>query len=208
MITAHLTIQARITPITARSWEAAKIQSTWRTSWDLLSRPPNQASTATTASTMTVHFVTSCRKRTSSDSSAAIHNAARIRRRSSQRPARLDPCSIACGESLSNLRSTVPRWWCQPRARAPSQPLLREVRLRLVMEQPVDGRACAADVGAERTEPFELGRERRLGEIVRRQSGEVARAAKTRQRVAETRAPLLPPGRAVAIVERAIHRCG
>ena len=43
MITAHFTIQARITPITAKSCEAAKIQRIWRTIWERLSRPPRHA---------------------------------------------------------------------------------------------------------------------------------------------------------------------
>src|SRR2546430_535275 len=57
MITAHFTIHARITMITARSCEAAKIHSTWRTTSERFSRPPSHANTDTTARTITVHFV-------------------------------------------------------------------------------------------------------------------------------------------------------
>ena len=55
----------------------------------------------------------SCEKRTTIASAAAIQSASRVRRSWSQRPALLEPCSTACGESLST-RSTVPRWCRQP----------------------------------------------------------------------------------------------
>src|SRR3954471_18997279 len=102
MITAHLTIQPRMTAIRVRSWEAAKIQSSWRTVVERLSRPAIQQMTATIASTITVQRVTSCEKKTTTDSMAAIHNDTRMRFASSQRPAREDPWSTMRWESLLN----------------------------------------------------------------------------------------------------------
>ena len=60
------------------------------------------------------------------------------------------------------------------------------------MEEPVDGRAGAADVGAEGSEAAQLGGERRRGEVVRRQRREVARAAHGRERRLERGAPAPP----------------
>src|SRR5207237_3622491 len=73
-------------------------------------------------------------------------------------------------------------------------------------------RARAGDVGAEGAERAELVRERRGGEIVRRQGGEVARAADGFERVDKRRAATLEVVRRPSLVElrvdvrrRALH---
>src|SRR5581483_4279987 len=63
-ISAHFTIQASRTSTSASSCDAAKIHSSWRTSEWRLWRPLVQASVPMIASTITVHFVTSCESAT------------------------------------------------------------------------------------------------------------------------------------------------
>ena len=72
-----------------------------------------------------------------------------------------------------------------------------------VVEEPVDGRAGTADVGAERAEPQQLGGERRRREVVRRQRGEVARPADVPRAALERGAPRLAALGAPALVEAA-----
>src|SRR5689334_7897618 len=97
---------------------------------------------------MTVHLVRLCEKRTMIASAAAIQQARRTRLVSSQRPALVEPCCTARGESLST-RSTVPRWCRQPGARDPLQRAPRGARRATVVEEAVHRRPGPADVGAE-----------------------------------------------------------
>ncbi len=114
---------------------------------------------------------------------------------------------MARGESLST---------CQPyHAGAVSQVCpsaaqrtLRGLRTSLVMEEAVHGWACAADVGAERAECNQLLGEWRRGEIVRGERGEVARAFDALERVEQRGAAVVPPLRAVSLVERRVDRRG
>src|SRR5438309_3740227 len=187
---AHFTIQARITRITARSCDAAKIQRMFRTVRDPLSRPPSHAIVPTAARAITVHFVMSCEKRTITPSAAAIQAAIRIRRVWSQPPG---PRSIACDESL-NMASTVPRWCRDPGAPDALQRALRSLRGGLVVEQPVHRRTGAADVGAEGTQRAQLFGERRGREVVGGERCEIARTAELRERVVHGGAPLVEAG--------------
>src|SRR4051794_16187293 len=204
MITAHLTIQPRITAIRVRSWEAAKIQSSCRTVVERLSRPAIQQMTATTASTITVQRLMSCEKKTTTDSMAAIQSETRTRFASSHRPARDDPWSTIPWESLLNTRSTVPRRWRDPGLRAASKCPRSRLRVRPVMEEPVDGRTGAADVCAERTERLQLVDERRAREVVQRQGREVARPPDVVEHREQLCAPLLEALGAVAAVEAGV----
>ena len=75
-------------------------------------------------------------------------------------------------------------------------------RPRRVGEEAVDGRAGAGHVGAERAERAQLVGERRRGEIVRRERGEVA--GRRERALGAGRAPaLVEARRAVALVEAA-----
>src|SRR5918911_5691529 len=102
--------------------------------------------TATAASAMAVNRETSWKTATMIDWIAAIHSVMRFRRARSQRPGLLVPCSIACGESLSNA-STVPRGRREPDLPDPLQGALRVLRARLVVEKAVDNGTGAGDVG-------------------------------------------------------------
>src|SRR4051812_33305955 len=206
MITAHLTIQPRITAIRVRSWEAAKIQSSCRTVVERLSRPAIQQMTATIASTITVQRVMSCEKKTTTDSIAAIHSETRMRFASSQRPAREEPWSTMCWESLLNTGSTVPRWWRYPGLRAAPKRARCSHRVSPVMEEAVDGRTGAADVCAEGTERPELVDDRRAREVVLRERREVTRPPHPVDDIEELRAPLVEPSGAVTRVEGAVDR--
>src|SRR5439155_123631 len=73
-----------------------------------------------------------------------------------------------------------------------------------VEEESVERGAGTADVGAEGAEPAKLLGERRRREVVRRQRGEVARAADGGQRVEQPPTPLLVAERPLALVERAV----
>src|SRR5712691_12684298 len=115
---------------------------------------------------ITVKRETSWKITTTIDSTSAIDSAMRFRRARSQRPGLLVPCSITCGVSL-NMASTVPRWCGDPGAPEPLQRTLRSIRRGPVVEEPVERRTAAADVGAERAERAQLVRERRRGEVVR-----------------------------------------
>src|SRR5689334_1567852 len=200
---AHLTIQPRETATTARSCEAAKIHSTWRTVCDLLSRPANHAMTATIAITTTVHLVRLDEKMTMIPSTAAIHAAMRIRRASSQRPDLLDSWSTVPGVSL-NIVSTVPCRCGQPGSPDRLQGALRGLRSRPVVEQAVDRGARPADVRAERAERAELVGERRLRKVVRGQHREVPRPTYLRERVEERVAAVGPSLVSAACVERGV----
>src|SRR5215831_6098414 len=101
-----------------------------------------------------------------SASTAAIQAARRIRRCSSHLPVEVVPGSIDCEESLLSTESTVPGWGGQPGAPGPLERPLRRACALLVVEEPVHDGACAADVGAERTERAQFVGERRRGEVV------------------------------------------
>ena len=102
----------------------------------------------------------------------AIQSATRTRRSRSQRPVRLVPCSMTA------LRSSMAQPYQAGRGEPGSTPgrerAARGLRLLPPGEEPVDGRAGARDVRAEGAELLELVRERRGGEVVGRQRGEVA----------------------------------
>src|SRR5262245_11335046 len=135
------------------------------------------------ASTMIVYFETLCVTAARIASSAAIHSAVRTRWTRSQ--LREPSCSRACPVDMP---ANLPRW-CRDE-RAPARLDLDRCGLRLgpVPEEAVDGRACAADVGAERAESIELGGERRRRELVRREDREVFGARRSRELFDETRA--------------------
>src|SRR4051794_219273 len=86
-------------------------------------------------------------------SRTAIHRATRRRRSRSQRPVRLEPWSIV---SAPNIGSTVPSGDGQPQPAAALQLGLRGLRLAAVVEEAVDRRAGAADVGAEGAERAQI----------------------------------------------------
>ena len=82
----------------------------------------------------------------------------------SARPKRLLPCSIVSGAIHGDNRSRLSRTrlGTVSQVRAALRSARRAaVGVAPVMEEPVDGRAGAADVGAEGAEPEQLGRERR-----------------------------------------------
>src|SRR5581483_4191169 len=111
-------------------------------------------------------------------------------------------------DSLIDTASTVPRWRRQPGVPDAAERASRSLRLVLVMEEPVHDRTRAGDVGAERAELAQPVAQRRAGEVVRRQGGEVARTAHARERVEQRRAALLPTVGAVARVERVVDGAG
>src|SRR5215210_8108503 len=116
---------------------------------------------------MTVQRETSCANATAIPSRTAIQRAILIRRARSQRPVRLDPCSIVppCSSELSYaIVSTVPS-----RHRDPSPPAAEQLaRCRgggpAVQKEAVDRGTGAADVGAEGAERLQFLRHRRRGE--------------------------------------------
>src|SRR5262245_53738103 len=85
--------------------------------------------------------------------------------------------------ALLTALSTVPRRGRDPGSSAAPERALRGFRALAVVEQPVDGRACSADVRAERSQRPQLVGERRAREVVRRQSCEVAWAAHPVERI-------------------------
>src|SRR6478609_3685262 len=200
-ITSHLNVTAKRTSASASSCDAAKIQSTWRTPFDFEWRPNAQDTPATTASPRTAHFVRSCETATMSPSAAAIQSESRTRRAFSQTPG---PRSAGCDDVSVNTFSTVPRRSCQPAPpKAPQRPS-RALRVAPLLEEPVQRRACAGDIGAERA-----CRENRVGmgrarEVVRGQRGQVAWPLDSLQPVEERLSPLRPAGSALASVERGV----
>src|SRR5438132_1546935 len=141
------------------------------------------------ASTTTVQREMSPRMATMIPSITAIQRARRRRRSRSQRPARELPPSITGW--LYAIDSTVPRWCGQPGTARGSEPLSRRPSLLSVEEETVDGGARTADVGAKGSEATELVRQRRRGEVVGREDGEIACTADVREQVAQCQAPLL-----------------
>src|SRR6266542_382826 len=152
---------------------------------------------------MTVQRETSWKTATTIASTAAIESAKRVRRSRSQRPLRLEPCSIA----LSLTTSTVPRWCRQPRA--PEAVRVSPSRLRTVplVEEPVDRRTGSAHIGPKRAERAQLAGDRRRREVVWRQRRQVARSPHPLERVEKRGAALVPAGRAVTRVELGVHGC-
>src|SRR3954468_20406068 len=152
------------------------------------------------ARTITVHFVRSWEKMTTTPSRAPIQRAIRTRWKP-RRPPR-PGSSVGC-EALVT-RSTVPGWRREPGlAEAPEEPSCG-VGVGPVEVQALEGGACTRDVRAKGTCGANLGRERRAHEVVRRERGEVKRALDPRQRVADRAAALLPTVGAVARVERSV----
>src|SRR6266545_3418981 len=96
----------------------------------------------------------------------------------------------------------------QPRAAAGTEPAAGRDRRRPVVEEPVDGRAGAADIRPEGAQLAQLVRQRRAREVVRRERGEVARAADASERLEQRRPPVLEPLGAVAPVELLVDRGG
>src|SRR4029077_20001469 len=215
-ITSHLNVTAKRTSASASSCDAAKIQSTWRTPFDFEWRPNAQDTPATTASPKTAHFVRSCETATMSPSAAAIQSESRTRRAFSQTPG---PRSAGCDDvsvntfqpyhagAVSQLR---PRRLSERRAARhaprpkPLQRPPRALRVAPLLEEPVQRRACAGDIGAERA-----CRENRVGmgrarEAVRGQRGQVAWPLDSLQPVEERLSPLRPAGGALASVERGV----
>src|SRR3954452_3715331 len=129
---------------------------------------------------ITVQRETSPRSATTIPSSTAIQSASRRRRSLSQRPARELPLSITGW--LYAIASTVPRWCGDPGSPTGPHSLLRSPRFGAVEEESVDRRSGARDVGAEGAQAPQFGGERRGGEVVRRERGEIARAANRGER--------------------------
>ena len=124
-------------------------------------RDTRRATTATTASRPTTHQ-SILPTRTSTPSTSATMSAILRRFSRSARPNRLPPCSIVSGRSMGQrYRLAVPDRNGQPGAGGAPESPSRRTRGTPVMEEPVDGRACSADVGAEGAEPEELSSEGR-----------------------------------------------
>src|SRR5690606_34034091 len=78
----------------------------------------------------------------------------------------------------------------------------RALGARTVVEETVEGRPGAAHVGAEGARREQLARERRRGEVVQGQGGEVARRARPDERAMQRPAAVVEPGgSAVAAVD-------
>src|SRR3954453_8640435 len=121
----------------------------------------------------------------------AIQRAIRILRTRSQRPVRVERCSIApppCpSDSLAPIASTVPSWHGEPNAAvAPQLALGRGCRVAM-QEEAVHGGPGAADIRAEGAEVPQLGGERRGGQVVRRQVREIAGSPRARESLGELR---------------------
>src|SRR5690242_11438112 len=125
----------------------------------------------------------------------------RMRRPRSHRLGLLEPCSIACDP---NTASTVPRWYGDKSTALALETAQRDARCGSVVEEPVHRWTAAADVGAERTALVQTLGDRRRGEVVRRQRGEVARTADVRDRGAQSGCPLVEAGCTVPRVERGV----
>src|SRR5262245_37714673 len=95
----------------------------------------------------------------------------------------------------------LPRWCDNERPAEAAEGRCRTLRLLGGGKEPVDGGAGAAHVRTERSLLGETGGERRGGEVVRRQRGEVARL----QPLEQIRAAVLEPRFAV---EAGIDGCG
>src|SRR5438128_7898531 len=127
---------------------------------------------ATAARTITAHLDTSAEIATTIPSTAAIQSASRLRRALSQPPG---PGSTACDDDSLNTRSTVPRWCRYPGLPVAPQRALRSVGFLALVEQAVQRRAGTGDVCPERPLGQDRFHQRRAGEVVRRELGEVAR---------------------------------
>ena len=128
--------------------------------------------------------------------------------RPKRRAAVLDGRRTVHDHERSRAISPVPDGHGQPGAARGAERAAGGVGVAAVVEEPVDGRAGAADVGSERAEPEQLRGERRGGEVVRRQRGEVARAADGGERALERGPALLPAVGPSALVEAAVDRGG
>src|SRR5918999_2392720 len=107
-----------------------------------------------------------------SASTRAITTAIFVRLRSIHRLVGVEPCSrIGC----SITRFTLPPRCCEPGLARAFQRRQRGDRLRLLREEPVDGRAGARDVRAEGAELAKFVGEWRRHEVVRRERSEVAK---------------------------------
>ena len=118
--------------------------------------------------------------------------------------ARLSPCSIT--RSLI-AASTVPAR--RRHAGAPACPQARRAASRALprrREEPVDGRAGAADVGAERSQRASSSGERRRREVVRRAARARSPGARRAPARRAARRALLEAGRAAALVEAPVDR--
>ena len=127
---------------------------------------------------------------TSNDDERALERP-RSRARASVRCGRSHRPRVGSSSCSSRLRSPRAQPYhagavSQVRPRAP-QLRARGLGVRAVLEEPVDGRPGAADVGAEGAERAQLVGERRRREVVRRQRGEVARTRPARARRAVVR---------------------
>src|SRR3974390_1820606 len=129
------------------------------------------------ARTIPVHFVTPDEKMTTSPSIAAIQRAMRTRWRR-RRPPR--PGSTVGCETLVT-GSTVPGWWREPGLAETAERALCGVRVGAVEEEPIERGSGSGDVGAEGSRGFELARERRAREVVRRGSREGGRGRDPRK---------------------------
>src|SRR5689334_19774598 len=147
---------------------------------------------------ITVQRETSDEIATTIPSSTAIHSAIRSRRCRSQRPARVEWWSIA---PVPITRATLPSRFGQPQPAERRERRLRRLRRRARLEEAVERRAGAADVGPEGAVGTELGGERRAREVVRRQRGEVSRRADAGDRFDQRGAAPGEAGGAVALVE-------
>src|SRR5215211_6233890 len=110
-------------------------------------------------------------KTRSAPSTTAIQNATLVRLRRNQRPPRVVRCSRT-GCSITAM--TLPARCGDPDLAAIAQCGVRCQRLTLLGEEPVDRGAGARHVRAEGPSRAELWGERRGGEVVRRQQGELA----------------------------------
>ena len=196
---------------TARSCDAAKIQETWRNVSERVFAPaePVDAEPTTATTAMTVHSARRRgRPRRGSPSAAAIQSAMRMRRARSHRPASLVPCSIACDESMTTHQPYHAGAVSQV-APAAFSARCAASRAGPVVEEPVDRRAGAADVGAEGAERAQLVRERRRSRGRSRGSAARSRGRRTaRERGEERGAALLEAGGAVAAVEGGVDGRG
>src|SRR3954453_19082322 len=115
----------------------------------------------------------------------------------------------ACLEgAVGRHASTVPSWNCEPDPAAGAERTPGLVGLLAVMEEAVHDGPGSADVGPEGAEAGELLGVRRRREVVRREGGQVARAADLLERVLERGAAVFVALLCSARIESGVDRRG